>query len=184
MSETLYLATIVCASLAFLGFLCLRSKDSIKDILHVLPLRKQPSPMPDSDYANPIKDLEHRLDMAENARKWYQECINNRQAEVPLALRILLKHSVQAIARFAVQEVRDGRVSKRPESQCARVESLMESCFLALRENGASEETAESTVKDGITFILYSFEMSSTVLPEGIISNPAEQYFDVRDNRL
>lgn len=183
-SENLYIAIVVWLSFGFLGFLALRSKDVMVRIKDVFPRRLKPCPMPDSLYENPVKDMLHRIEIAENSRKWYQQCINKNNEEVPLSLQILLKHSMQAAARFAVQEARDGRVSKRPEEQYARVESLLASCRLALIENGMPEEEAEITLKEGITFILYSFELSEIILPEGIISNPAEQYFDVRDTNL
>lgn len=140
--------------------------------------------LPDSDLKTPLADLARRIDMAENARKWYQNCVNNNPDFVPDALEIMLHHSMQAAARFAVQEARDGKVSLRPRVQTSRIESLLESCWLALTENGVREEDAETRIKDGITFILHSFEMSDSRMPARIISNPAENYFEVRHNRF
>lgn len=183
-SETLHLTIVIWISFGFLAILSLHSKDLLHQIRSVLPTRTAVLPMPDSDYDDPVKDLEHKIEMAENAYKWYQQCMNNDAPKTLKALDILLTHSIQAAARFAVQEARDGKVSKRPEEQRIRIEYLLESCFIGLTENGATEETAERTLKDGVTFALHGFEMSSTVLPEGIITNVAAQYFDIRDNRL
>lgn len=182
--DYLYLSIVGFTSLTFMGLILMYATTAIDLIKEVLPGAKKSSPMPDSHYEDPLRDLTHRIEMAENARKWYQHCVNKDNDEVALALSIMLKHSMQAVARFAVQEVRDGKVSKRPEEQRERIESLLESCRLALIENGLTEEAAEAAIKDGITFNLHSYEMSSAILPEGIISNPAEQYFEFRNNNF
>ena len=137
-----------------------------------------------SNVAHDEINLEERLDMALIAREWYRHSLDTEKPSIKDDFENMVGQTIKTATLFAIQEVIDGKVSKRPIQQLEKIELLLESAFMGLIEEGMSPDEAQSLLKDEISLMIYSFELKDMIPVEKTLHNPAEQYFELRDSNL
>lgn len=140
-------------------------------------------PAPALTAKDQLRDLTMRIEMAEKSRQWYLKSVKEHRASVMDDLEIMVDHTIRAVGGFAIQQALVKKVAKNYVGQQNQMESLLESAYSGMVDNGMKKEDAVRFLEDEISILFFGIDVSNT-LPRGtVLENPARNYFELRSNR-